>query len=162
MNKRSQMEIMGLIVIVILVVVAMIFVIQFTVLREPETVKEYSDSEIANNMLTSLLQTTTECHGLTITDLLKDCAGTEDIRCDGVKSCAYLNQTIDYLFSNTLDIWGRNYNFTALLPILESQGANPVILTRSSGSCLGAINPALPHLISVEGSPMTIYLDMYD
>jgi hypothetical protein len=166
MNKKAQVEILGLIIIVILVVVAMIFVLQFTVLREPETVKEYSDTEIANNMLTSLLQTTTGCHGLTVTDLLKDCAGTGwpgEIQCNStMRSCDYLNYTIDYLFSNTLDLWGRSYEFRAVLPILESQGRNPVVFSRLSGVLLGGFNPALPHPISVEGSPMMIYLDVYD
>jgi hypothetical protein len=160
MNRRAQVEIMGLIIIIILVAVAMIFVLQFTILRKPETLKEYSHSAIGNNMLTSLLQTTTGCHGLTVTDLFKDCAKTGwpgEIQCpDSLKSCAYLNETIDFLFTNTLDKWGRSYDFKAVLPTR----INPVVLSRSSGSCLGAINPAQPHLISVAGSPMTIYLDM--
>jgi hypothetical protein len=165
MNKKAQAEIMGLIVIVILVVVAMIFVLQFTVLRKPETVKTYSDIEIANNMLTSLLQTTTDCHGLTFTDLLKDCAATEDVRCDdNMKSCAYLDETVNYLFNNTLDEWGRSYNFTAILPDRAALGfdVNPIVLTKASGYCTGEIIPAQPHLISVAGSIMTIYLDMCD
>ena len=164
MNKRSQVEILGLIVIVILVSVAMIFVLQFSILRKPETIKTYSDIEVANNMLTSLLQTTTKCNGLAFTDLLKDCAtDAPEIYCpNNMNSCDYINMTMEELFGKTLDEWGRAYNFTAILPDRAAFGLDPVAVTRSSGYCGGEIIPAHPHLISVKGSVMTIYLDICD
>ena len=48
--KKSQMEIMGLVVIVVLVTVAMLVAVQFIVIREPSELKKaYTHSQLAIN-----------------------------------------------------------------------------------------------------------------
>ena len=152
-KKKSQVEIMGLIVIVILLAVAMIFVLQFTISRRPATIKTYSHAEIAENMLTAMLQTTTDCDGFTISELLKKCAEPipeHQIYCD----C--LDETINNILSNTLDEWNIEYRLSAKIE------PGQVFINRSDSlpdSCQGERRTAT-HILSAAGQIMRIRMDV--
>src|SRR3989339_712087 len=92
-SKSSQMEIMGLVVIILLAIVAMLFVVKYVINKPPQgSIKEsYSSSQLATNMLNSLLKTTaSSCKGLDFSKLLQDCAAGKSITCSGNKdSCTY-------------------------------------------------------------------------
>jgi hypothetical protein len=129
-SKKSQMEIMGLMVIIILVALAMLFVIQFVVVREATDIKKtYTHSELATNTNTALLKTTTQCKGQDINQLLQDCAGGESINCNGKGSCAYVAEAIEGILDQTLKEWGKAYRFTV------KSGNQDVISPITSGNC---------------------------
>ena len=51
-SRKSQTEMMGLVIVVILITLALLFVVSFIVLRKPSTLKkEYTQSELAANTL---------------------------------------------------------------------------------------------------------------
>ncbi len=77
MSKKSQMEIMGLVVIIILIAIGMLFAVQF-LLKKPtgETAAKAEESVLAANFLNAMLSTTTECQSRTVRELLQDCALT--------------------------------------------------------------------------------------
>ncbi|MBW2965812.1 hypothetical protein KY342_01770 [Candidatus Woesearchaeota archaeon] len=152
-NKKSQVEIMGLIVIVILLAVAMIFILQFTISRRPTTIKTYSHAEIAENTLTAMLQTTTNCDGLTISELLKKCA--EPIP-EYRGYCDCLDRTVDDILSKTLDEWNIEYRLSATIE------PGQVYINKSDkipDSCLGERKSAT-HIISAAGQIMRIRMDV--
>jgi len=118
MKKKSQIEIMGMAIVIILVALGILFVLRFVILKQPsELKKSFSQSQIASNTLNTLLKTTTVgCKNTDITELLSDCALYQGggIFCDdGSTSCQFANKTIKKILNDTLAKWGNNYEFLA-------------------------------------------------
>lgn len=127
-NKKSQAEIVGLVIIVLLITIGLLFVVKFVVLKEPSDVKKtFVHSELASNMINVLLKTTTECKGSSVTELFQDCAAFKRITCGGVDSCEKVNDTIGIILTNTLEEWNKQYEFRAYIP-----GKDPI---SSYGRC---------------------------
>ena len=120
MNKKSQMEILGLAIVVVLILVATIFVVRFFVLKTPtEYRKGFISAELASNMLNAFLKTAAkDCSQLTMTELMQDCAQVRSITCDnGQDSCKFVESTANKIFENTLDEWNMKYEFLAYTDI---------------------------------------------
>lgn len=114
--KRSQMEIMGLAIVIVLITLGMLFVVRFVIIEEnsnPRT--EYTESQLAANLLNAMLQmTATDCNNKQIKTLFRDCALANQIRCDGGEdSCSYLDSTVGEILSETLVHWNRKFYFNA-------------------------------------------------
>lgn len=126
-NKKSQMEIMGLAVVVILIVFGMVFMMKYMATKKPvEYQKEYSQTELASNIINTLLKTTIkDCLELSFADLYKDCAENPNegsIDCSGgatPDSCSYSQTQTEYVLSSTLGIWGMNYEFIVYVDELD-------------------------------------------
>ena len=78
-NKKSQMEIIGLAIVVVLLLVATIFIVRFLVLKTPlEYRKGFVSSELASNIVNTFLKVNADgCKHFTMSELLKDCAQGE-------------------------------------------------------------------------------------
>lgn len=118
--KKSQMEIMGLVIIVILVSLAVLFVVQFIFLKESGTLKKtYTHTQLAANTLNAITKTTARsCKNQDLTQLLQDCAaynvqGGIIICDDGRRSCDYANDAIGEILSKTLNAWNKEYSLIA-------------------------------------------------
>lgn len=115
-QKRAQMEILGLAIVVVLVLMATIFVVRLAGMKTPVNYRKgFVSSEIASNMLNAFLKSASQdCSQLTITELLQDCAQGQSIKCDNDEySCAYVNSTAIGIFAKTLDKWSMKYEFLA-------------------------------------------------
>lgn len=156
-NNRSQMEIMGLVIIVILVAIGMLFAIQFLMkqpaARETAAVKE---STLAANFLNTLLSTTTDCYGRTMRELLQDCAltgGSTD--CFGMNSCDYAAGQIDLMLENTLGKWNKDYYFSI-------SGAPDVEKISFGTECLSCEREGKIHPVPVRpGFEIALRLEIY-
>ena len=119
-SRKSQMEILGLAIVVVLILVATIFVIRFLVVKAPtEYRKSFVTAELATNMLNAFLKTSAkDCSQLTMTELLQDCAQAKSITCDnGEDSCKFVDSTARKIFSATFDKWSVQYEFRAYTDI---------------------------------------------
>ena len=119
-NRKSQMEIMGLMVVVILLIVGVLFAIKFVVLKKPPQVRQtFSRTQMASNTgLALMASSTANCSGTAVKDLLIDCAEWPEaggtITCDdGTMACDYVNRTMMYILNQTLDSWQVKYYFAA-------------------------------------------------
>lgn len=157
-KRKSQMEMMGLVIIVILVTVALLFTIQFIFLKETSSAKKtYVHTQLAANTLNALMETTAVgCKNQKIQQLLQDCAGYRYIggliECEnGLKSCEFVENAIDYIMEETLEEWNKDYAFNADLAEIEL----------SIGDCTGERQRGTVFIPIPEiGETMTISLDI--
>ncbi|MBI1934902.1 hypothetical protein HYS31_00530 [Candidatus Woesearchaeota archaeon] len=118
MEKKAQMEILGLAIVVVLVLIATIFVVRFILLKTPVNYRQgFVSAELASNTLNTFLKTTAaDCSLLTMTELLQDCAQSEELSCRGIESlnsCKYVNDTMKGILAQTLEKWSIKYEFLA-------------------------------------------------
>ncbi|MBS3109202.1 hypothetical protein J4227_01610 [Candidatus Woesearchaeota archaeon] len=144
-NKKAQMEILGIAVIVVFLALGIFFIVKFNILNEPESAKKvYTQSELASNTISAMLETTAaDCSNLKLLDIIIDCAdfysSDGDIVCNtagGVenRSCSYARHTMDYMLSSTLEYWEKNYVFN--VTTLSGSSVFPVY-GRAYGKCAG-------------------------
>lgn len=113
--KKSQMEIMGLAIIVILISLSFLFVLRFNITKKPEKFhEEFTQIEMASNFLNTLLQTTApNCYKLSFKELFQDCGKGPTLICEDKDSCQYLEEKTSMILGKTLDVWGIKYEFNA-------------------------------------------------
>jgi len=160
-HNKSQMEIMGLAVIIILLSLGILFIIQFTVNKEPSSIKKtFTQTQLASNMLSSVLRTTTiDCSGNSLNNLFKDCAENYNspntqLRCqNNQRSCDYLKDSINFIFSSTLIAWGnQSFSFEAKVP-------GQVILKSTNGKCIGE-KESKQNYIQTDAGTLTLIMDI--
>lgn len=112
------MEIMGIAIVVIIISIVIVFVIRFAILQEPADYKKgFAQSEIATNLVNTMLSTTTDCRGMTFNELFQDCfeefgdGGKTDCGLS-IKSCSFAKEGVELIFLRTLDEWKYEYEFT--------------------------------------------------
>ncbi|HLC19884.1 MAG TPA: hypothetical protein VJK72_03120, partial [Candidatus Nanoarchaeia archaeon] len=122
-THKAQMEVLGLAIVVLLVSLSLLFVLQFVINREDEQPRQiFTRDQLASTMVNSLLETTTSCADLTMTELLQDCAQQplSDADCDRdgytrigtrAESCVYAEGITSQIFADTLDAWDKKYEF---------------------------------------------------
>ena len=161
-NKKSQMELLGMAIVIVLVTIGILFILKFNVLKGPsETKKHYTYSELSSTTLSAMILANSgeECNNINIRDLLIDCTeyfeSNGSITCrDGNQSCVYVKKAIMSIFNNTLNKWNRNYKFNTSTPI-------GTIVNVSRGSCLGERRPQIFYFNTNKGM-MFIRLDICD
>jgi len=107
-GEKAQMEIMGLVLIVILIAIAMLFTLQFVILKQPTAIKKTYTRSTLTNMVDAILNTNTECREINFRSLLQDCASSFEgsrINCFGSDSCEYVEDELNKIFDNTLRKW---------------------------------------------------------
>ncbi len=125
-KKHAQIEIMGLMIIVVILALALLFIIKVVFMeREAPESQAYETSTLVEAFVNTLFQTTARCTGdVTIQDLLLDCArhpsSGGSITCtDGRDACTFANETTGQILKETLDVWGydtQGYEFIAVAP----------------------------------------------
>jgi len=147
-NKKAQMEIMGLAIVVVLLVLGMLFAVRFVLFKEPKSYRQdYTTTQLAANMLNTLLKTTTNCNGLSIKELLQEeSRGYHSDECN-------INSEIDVL-NNVMNDLNKQYHFKVTVPgkvIVESGEEPKEFNTRER-----KIQP-----LTTDVGIMTVVLDIY-
>lgn len=128
LSKSAQMEIIGLVVIVILISVAFLFMAQFA-LKDPPAKKVFTRKGLAASTLAAAMKTTIDPLDCGVTsvqeplslekDVLDECAqllplyasgfGDSDYCHSGKTSCEFFNDTIESFLTDTLGQWNKRY-----------------------------------------------------
>ena len=133
---------MGLAVVVILITLGMLFVVMFMFSsKDKETRKAFTETEIASNMLSALLRTTTkDCFETSVKELMQDCTlyidspGSQLSCANGLSSCDYLKNTLFFFFNKTLIEWGnRSFMFKIeRISSIDPSGSSELIFNASN------------------------------
>ncbi len=161
--KKAQIELVGLVFIVLILTIIMLFYVSYSFQDEinPQKteLKKYSDSELSVSFVDVLLHTSV-C-GVTVKDLMIDCAKYNKIKCDsGSKtSCQKLNETITEIKEKTLDKWGYSYGF--LINIEEDKEF--VIYSNYTSDCVPGeviIGKSFPGLFYLGLNPNNLRIEL--
>ena len=117
--KKAQMEIMGLVIIVILLALGMFLLVRFLVIEQPEEVKKtFTSKELATNMISTLLKADSGCgdKNLDMTELMIAHAEFEEFTCNGDDIQVYLEDSIKNIFNQTLGVWNIQYQLDINFP----------------------------------------------
>lgn len=156
--KRGQMEMAGLVIIVILITLGMLFALLFFVKKGPEEKQIFVRKGLAYSTLGAMLRTSVPCHAgdtthVKMVDLLEDCArldqfqgGTlyqcreiermEDLPNREKTICTYTQQEMKTLLDPTLTAWQRDYRLT--VELLSVGGpVDPPLITLGVDQCPG-------------------------
>jgi hypothetical protein len=145
--SKAQVEILGLVFIVLIVTVAMLIYITFSVKEElnpqDDVFQKYTDVETSFSFIKVFLDTSV-C-GTKIQELIKDCATTKRIRCGYNTSCQVVNATLVQIKNQTLDVWGKDYGIFIKYSSVDN-------LTYFTGNCnptkkvLGSTSPGVYYI----------------
>ncbi len=120
-QKKAQMEIFGLAIIVVLLSFGMIIMISYSSSGVPSEVKEMNEEQ-AYKFINTLLHSTSDCNEMTVQELILDVAENApygSVVClngMGKQGSEYLNETLVYVLDNTLDKWkSGKYQFAVYL-----------------------------------------------
>ena len=125
MRKKGQMEIIGLVFIVILVAIGMLFYVRFGAKTDTNIKKDFVQKELVTSSLNALIQSRTDCGNLKFEDMIKHLASnTRTVYCDdyGLKTInplEFLNETTTDIFNQTLSKWGKEYSLVVRLSLSD-------------------------------------------
>jgi hypothetical protein len=154
-GRRSQMEIFGIAIVVVIMVIAFFFYIG-TKLKKPVSVSEgFIDVEVSQRFVDAILNSRTECRA-PVSDIIRDCAGTRKDLCAPRNSCDYAEETIKNALDSTLSVWKKSYRFTV------KQGGNDLIPPISSAKpCTDDMEKEAPGIQPVPAMPIiTVQLEI--
>jgi len=156
-NKKSQMEIMGLAIVVVLLVLGMLFAIKFVLFQPQQTYrKEYTETQLAANMLNTMLNTNTNCNDLSIGELLQDAskAAPDILNCPGpTNSEVFVKEKINNLLTQLNQKLKKEYHFKAYVPGKDVVEIGPVYTNRT--------RERKTHFLPTDVGTMKIILDIY-
>ena len=132
--KRSQMELIGIAIIVILMSLGILFMLSFGISDKGSSFKqEFTNKELVSNTLSTLLRVKAyHCGDLTIEDILQDCFMMDSFVCEteqgSLTSCDYVSQVTSDIFSKTFDKWDRSYFFEISKSVFPTPVPSAVII----------------------------------
>ncbi len=147
-TAKGQMEMVGLVVIVILITLGMLFLAQFA-LQEDHQKKIFTRKGLAYSTMSALLKTSIaencarEAAQAQLPqlgkDILEDCAlyvdtqegGSSLYRCNNQHSCKFSQEYIEERLAETLGAWNKQYEFTSRLVLPE--GDETILLVQAVG-----------------------------
>ena len=142
MNSKAQVELIGLVVIVILITLGILFMAKFS-LVEDTSKKIIAREFLASSAMGAMMKTSAICdhydnYGSYIkeplfiqNELLEDCAlyknTDSQYQCSGKHSCGFLNQTIGDLLNRTLGKGKLNKKYEFKSYLLQNKKEIPLI-----------------------------------
>src|SRR3989344_2635359 len=122
--KKAQMEIMGLVVIVMILMTALLFVLFFVTKGKSPELASYDKDLYPYNTISAILQANSPCREMAIGDLLQECATydvTIPLECGTETFCEYAESQIFVSLNNSLEYINKEYVFYVYT---ESQSNN--------------------------------------
>ena len=117
--------------------ITILFLLTFKVKEASQTApteQQSQDSYLRDRFAPVLLETTTDCDGKTIRELLSDCAFSHSIVCSNEESsCNYSGRVIQEILRDTLDKYGFNYSIS-----ISKEGSSQPVYSNNDYGCAQA------------------------
>ncbi|MFH0874541.1 MAG: hypothetical protein V1859_01280 [archaeon] len=164
LGKKSQTEILGLAIVIVLLILGGLFIIGMNSRKTRDSDLVFS-ADVSQNILNAIVNTNSDSR-LTLADCLRDVIESENKCKDGIhpSSLAYAHDAITKILEETLKKWGKNYEFTAKLSgdrELKSSLSNPpsdygTFVPIINGGCGPEKERAAPGRIFIPGSDLIV------
>ena len=148
--KKAQMEIMGMMIIVIILVIAALFYVKFVVLQPKKEGASTLVQEQAYNLMNAVLNVKVCWGNVSVRDAIKACKEGEDL-C-GDNACIYIGDEIKTIVSMSMPKDYADYQFIAGKPV--SSGCEQPFLDVKSKECKYGVTS--PRYINVEAEYCTL------
>ena len=139
-NKRSQIEMFGLALIVILIIIGFFIFVSFKQKNPlPDYKKSYIVDETASNFVNSIVNVNpVECtdSDYTVSDMLKFCARGDNVKCSGFDACTIANRTMWNITQGSLVKQGMSFTLYTKGAVWEGNAAESEIVIRNK-NCTG-------------------------
>ena len=161
-NKKAQTEVLGLAIIILLILVATIFVAKFFLSSDRESSRgSVVASELASDLIKSILNTDSPCRNLKYSAIFRNCAESRSLPppCFPSDSCQYLNSELKKnILEETFDEWKIKYQLKLYNGEVEPQNqiSNLNIQSHDCGSLSNSEQEEATYSLSKTGSTGTI------
>ena len=150
-DKKAQMEIMGMMIIVIILVIAALFYVKFVVLQPKKEGASTLVQEQGYNLMNAVLNVKVCDGNVSVRDAIKACKEGGDL-C-GDNACIYIGDEIKTIVSMSMPKDYADYEFIAGKPV--SSGCEQPFLDVKSKECKYGVTS--PRYINVEAEYCTIF-----
>lgn len=170
-QKRAQMELIGIAVVVMLVSLGLIFAIKFEVTKPKRDIKQaFTQKELAQNFVTTLLSTSTGCRNNDVSDLILDCIKSDPtagqigrITCslegEQLDSCAFYKRVAEQMLDKTLKTWFRDYRLEVVSPDMTLDEDKLITNSSEFYRCRSS-KPGWGYIPLFGGKTITVRLDV--
>jgi hypothetical protein len=116
-GRKAQIEIVGLLIIVVMVSFMLLLVAKALVTKPPSPVSDYAPQSEASSFMNAMLMTSSFCTEDTdVSNLVKNCAQSPEtggsLTCtNGSRSCEFLDGILGQMLGNSFDSMKKNYEF---------------------------------------------------
>ena len=155
-NRRAQMEIMGLAIIMILVILGVLFGLKYLTSEPEEFKQEFEEKALATSFLNTMLGTTSECHQATFRELVQDCAQGGLVRCpSALSSCDESRRGFTFMLKEVLDTRKQGYKL-----ITKGPGDVAQLSLDSQNPCTGELTAGVQNIPTRLGTPVEMVLQI--
>lgn len=148
-NKKSQQEIVGFVLIVVLVIIGLMVFLIISVRNSPEPV----NSLAIENMLASIMKHTTGCAIVfepqfdSFEDLFKSCYEEDECSNLGRPACDYLNESLRIVVKDLMDSEATVGAYQVDFFVKDDEGQQG-LLRITEGNCTGSVLAAQRSIVS--------------
>ena len=151
-DKKAQMEIMGMMIIVIILVIAALFYVKFVVLQPKKEGASTLVQEQAYNLMNAVLNVKVCDNNVSVRDAIKACKEGGYL-CGEDSACIYIGEEIKTIVSMSMPKDYADYEFIAGKPV--SSGCEQPFLDVKSKECKYGVTS--PRYINVEAEYCTLF-----
>jgi hypothetical protein len=124
MAKKSQVEIVGLLIIVLMISFIILFAFVQSSKKPNPLLDPIKKESLASDMISAMLRTSTDCtrYSIDMTDVLTQCvlwrdSGASITACtNGESYCKYFERTAKAMFDETFKMWSTSYEMIIIPP----------------------------------------------
>ena len=152
-DKKAQMEIMGMMIIVIILVIAALFYVKFVVLQPKKEGASTLVQEQAYNLMNAVLNVKVCWGNVSVRDAIKACKEGGNLCGEDEDACIYIGDEIKTIVSMSMPKDYADYQFIAGKPV--SSGCEQPFLDVKTKECKYGVTS--PRYINVEAEYCTIF-----
>jgi hypothetical protein len=159
--KKAQIEIVGLLVIVIIVSIVLFFGLLFSSTDSEDPAQtEFFDLQVASSTMPAIMESSSGCkdasdNHLSIKDLIDICLANPSFICEGDDVCEYVNNTIDKNLNDSLTNWGLSYTVN-----ISMQDISDSLFLKDVDSCSSRRSNFISELLVVPTSRGTVIANL--